>query len=139
MKTIEYTIKSDSWGNVQLPQEPFEKAKELIEDLSKPKSGIDLLNFVGNHLYLTNESILNLAKEFITSEPYSKKALALQDELFLSISMDYINNTYAWEMNHLKEEYEKAEKDINGKYKSVADPIMKMIEKFKLKENMGKN
>jgi hypothetical protein len=122
-----------------LPQEPYERAKKLIEDLSKPVSGIDLLDFVGNHVYLSNEEILNLAKGFITSVPYSKKALALQDELFLSISIDYIDHNYNWEINHLKEEYEKAGNKINEKYKSIADPILEMAEKFKLKNNMEKN
>jgi len=139
IKTIDYKVLSEEWGSVQLPVEALEKTKKLIDDLHKSKQGMDLLNFADEHIYLFNTEILNLAKEYLSCEPSSKKALELKDRILLSISVYGLDRLHDFNLYELKKQYTEAEIQINENYKGLITPIVNMLNKFELKNSLPNN
>jgi hypothetical protein len=139
MKTIDYKILSEEWGSVQLPQEALEKTKKLIDDLHQSKSGMDLLNFADEHIYLFNTEILNLAKEYMACTPDTKKEMELKDRLLLSICVYGLDRLHDFNLYELKKQYTEAEIQINEKYKDIIEPIVKIMKKFELKNSIPNN
>lgn len=128
VKTIDYKLKSNAWEIVQLPQEYAERAEKLIQDISKAKSGGDLVKIAKEHPYMAQSDIIGPISEFLYPSDGGARSLFMHDLILLNVSLSCINRGYNDSMSQLKEEYNKAQTTLDETYKSFAVPIMKSLE-----------